>query len=61
MYLIEQKSCNLLLQIEKKKRTDLGDGKYKIGALLHFTGKNKRKKKCFLEKLKVTVIKCRNK
>ena len=47
MCLIEQKSCNLLLQIGKKKRTDLGDGKYKIGALLHFTGKNKRKKMLF--------------
>ena len=47
MCLIEQKSCNLLLQIGKKKRTDLEDGKYKIGALLHFTGKNKRKKMLF--------------
>ena len=53
MYLIEQKSCKLLQQIEKKKmRTNVGDGKRKLGVLLHFIGKNKRKK-CFSKKLKV--------
>ena len=63
MYLIEQKSCNLLTQIgkEKKKlRTNVGEWKCKIGALLHFIGKNMRKK-CFSKKLKVTGIKCRDK
>ena len=53
MYLIEQKSCKLLQQIEKKKmRTNVGDGKRKLGVLLHFIVKNKRKK-CFSKKLKV--------
>ena len=41
-------------------RANVEKGKCKIGALLHFIGKNKRKK-CFSKKLKVTGIKCRNK
>ena len=50
MYLIEQKSCKLLPQIEKKKmRTNVGDGKRKLGVLLHFIGKTKRKI-CFSKK-----------
>ena len=54
MHLIEQKSCSLLSQIEKlkkKKEANVGDGKCKIGALLLFIGKNKRRK-CFSKKLK---------
>ena len=63
MYLIEQKSCNLLPEIEKiekKKRKNVGDGNCKIGALLHFI-KKIREKKRFSKKLKVTGIKCRDK
>ena len=62
MHLIEQKSCSLLSQIEKqkKKKANVGDGKCKIGALLLFIGKNKRRK-CFSKKLKVTGIKYRDK
>ena len=55
MYLIEQISRNLLPQIErriKKIRTNVGDRKSEIGALLHFIGKSKGK---------VTGIKCRDK
>ena len=46
MYLIEQKSCNLLPQEKKKKckQINKGDGKCKLRPLSHFLGKNKRKK-----------------
>ena len=63
MFLIEQKTCNLLPQIEKtrkEKEKSVGDRKCKIGALLHFIGKDRRKK-WFSKKLKVTGIKCRDK
>ena len=57
MYLTEQKALKFITANRKKKK---GDGKCKIGALLHFTGKNNRSK-CFSKKLKVTGIKCRDK
>ena len=51
MYLIEQTSCNLLPQIEKRqKKNENKCERWKV-ALLHCIGKNKRKK-CFSKKLR---------
>ena len=35
MYLIQQKSCNLLPEMKKKMRRNVGDGKGKIGVTLY--------------------------
>ena len=45
MYLIEQKFAIYYHKSNKKKmQTNAGDGKCKLWLLLHFIGKNKRKK-----------------
>ena len=45
MYLIEQKSCNSLTQLEKFVNRS-GRCKDPLGSLSHCVGKNKRKKSC---------------
>ena len=61
MYLIEQKSCNSLPQIDKKRSEQMWEMESAKQGHCYTLQEKIREKKCFSKKLKVTGTKCRDK